>query len=299
MQTLSTSHITIDDISHLFEKKIEAAVLRLDKLHPVISGNKWFKLRYYLEDAKKLGKKSIITFGGTWSNHIIATAAACKMEGLNVTGIIRGEEPSEWSPTLLQAREWGMQFVFTNRVGYREKEVPGPLITPDSYVIPEGGYGLAGAEGAATITSLLPAGQRFTHYCCAAGTGTMSAGLINAASPDQQVISISVMKNNKALEKMISLLLVQKDANKQASWQLLHDYHFDGYAKYQPALLEFMNNFYRQTGIPSDFVYTGKLFYAVNDLIQKDIFPIDSKLLIIHSGGLQGNASLRKGTLIF
>lgn len=285
--------ITVNDISFLFNKDISVSVLRLDQLHPVISGNKWFKLQGYLQEAKAQHKNNIITFGGAWSNHILATAAACRMSGLQATGIIRGEEPAVLSPTLIQAREWGMQLVFIPRSAYRDKYIPGQYLTPDSYVIDEGGYGAPGAKGAAGIPGLCS--TDFTHYCCAVGTGTTMAGLINSAMPRQNITGISVMKNNTGLEEMVGTLVI----NRHTNWQLLHDYHFGGYAKAGPGLFPFMNEFYNSTQIPSDFVYTGKLFYAVSDLIEKDYFAPGSKLLVIHSGGLQGNASLPKGTLIF
>ncbi|MEO5563350.1 MAG: pyridoxal-phosphate dependent enzyme [Chitinophagaceae bacterium] len=293
LSPLTPNHITIDPVSHFFDTSMEIAVLRLDKLHPIISGNKWFKLRYYLEEAKAQNKKTIVTYGGAWSNHIIATAAACKMNGLNSVGIIRGEEPAELSPTLSQAKEWGMRLIFIPRTGYRGKYMPEEFTSKEYYTIDEGGYGKQGAAGAATIFEHIPA--QFTHYCCAAGTGTMSAGLANAIETDQKVISVSVMKNNHSLEKMIGSLLIPT----KKMPEVVHDYHFDGYAKYQPPLLQFMNDFYQGTHIPSDFVYTGKLFYAIGDLLKKGFFPPDSKILLIHSGGLQGNLSLRKGTLMF
>lgn len=290
---LALNDITVDPISFLFENKIEVDVLRLDKISPVISGNKWFKLRYYLEEAKSLHKKSILTFGGAWSNHIIATAAVCKMQELNSIGIIRGEEPKELSSTLSQAKEFGMQLVFISRSDYRQKKIPATLQSSDYYIINEGGYGETGAKGASTI--LDHCNKIYTHYCCAIGTGTMMAGLINAVSPAQTVLGISVMKNNTALKEMIQTLVTGTEKN----WKLIHDYHFGGYAKHQPALLGFMNDFYEQTTIPSDFVYTGKLFFAISDLIRKNYFPADSKLLLVHSGGLQGNSSLPEDTLIF
>lgn len=293
LDTFSPAAIRIDRPGHVFGASVDISVLRLDEVHPVISGNKWFKLRYYIDEAKNTGKKNIVTFGGAWSNHIVATAAACRMNGLTSTGLIRGEEPAQLSPTLEQARQYGMKLVFLSRVAYSEKHVPAEF--DNDYLIPEGGYGPTGAMGAATI--LDHSSGNYTHYCCAVGTGTMMAGIINASSPQQQVTGISVMKNNRQLDDTVGDLVLAE--NKSRSWQLLHDYHFGGYAKYEPSLLQFMNDFYRETGIPSDFVYTGKLFYAVNDLAGKGYFPHGSRLLLIHSGGLQGNASLRKGTLMF
>lgn len=290
---LALNDITVDPISFLYENKIEVDVLRLDKISPVISGNKWFKLRYYLEEAKSQQKKSILTFGGAWSNHIIATAAVCKMQDLNSIGIIRGEGPKQLSSTLLHAKKLGMQLVFISRSDYQQKKIPATLQPGDYYIINEGGYGETGAKGASTM--LDHCNKTYTHYCCAVGTGTMMAGLVNAVSQAQTVLGISVMKNNTALKEMIQTLVTGTGKN----WKIIHDYHFGGYAKHQPALLDFMNEFYKQTAIPSDFVYTGKLFFAISDLIGKNYFPADSKLLLIHSGGLQGNSSLPGVTLIF
>ncbi len=295
MQNLNPHNITTDKltVSLFTEKNIEASVLRLDKIHPVISGNKWFKLQYYIEEAKQLDKRTIVTFGGAWSNHIIATAVVCKFNNLNSIGIIRGEEPVQLSSTLIQTQEVGMQLVFISRTDYGKKIIPKHLQKDEYYFISEGGFGQKGVEGAATILDHCVK-ESYTHICCAAGTGTMMAGLIKAVLPSQQVIGISVLKNNQALEKDVKFL-----AGKTNNFRISYDYHFGGYAKYQLALFSFMNEFYRQTNIPSDFVYTGKLFYGVSDLAKKNFFSPNSKLLIIHSGGLQGNASLRKGTLIF
>jgi 1-aminocyclopropane-1-carboxylate deaminase len=288
---LSFANITEDPVP-LYDD-IAMKALRLDKIHPVISGNKWFKLQHYLKEAKEQDKKKIITFGGAWSNHIIATAAACKMNGFSSAGIIRGEEPAMPSPTLLLAKEYGMKLYFINRDDYSEKKVPAALQDPGYYFINEGGYGEKGAEGAADILNYSK--KDFTHCLCAVGTGTMMAGLINAVSANQKLIGISVLKNNHDLEKNIRSLLTDQSKDRQ----LIHDYHFGGYAKYKPGLIEFMNEFYSKTNIPSDFVYTGKLFFAVCDLVKNNFFPGGSKLLLIHSGGLQGNASLGKGTLIY
>lgn len=292
LAALSFESVTIDPISIFYKRKIEVDVLRLDKISPVISGNKWFKLRYYLEEALASGKKGIITFGGAWSNHIVATAAACKESSLQSIGIIRGEEPKEKSLTLQQAQELGMKLIYISRSEYQLKKIPAEIGADLYYIVNEGGYGITGANGASTILDYCH--KNYTHYCCAVGTGTMMAGIINRIQPDQKVVGISVMKNNRELETMVQELTKENKEN----WQILHDYSFGGYAKHQSALLQFMNEFYKQTAIPSDFVYTGKLFFAINDLIEKNHFPALSRLLLIHSGGLQGNRSLPPGTLL-
>lgn len=296
MQPLQFSAITTDPLllPAWQEKKIHASVLRLDKLHPDVSGNKFFKLRYYLDEARQLGKSHIITYGGAWSNHIAATAAACQLYGFSCTGIIRGERPAMLSRTLETAAAMGMELIFLSRTAFTQHKRTGGPGDTNQYIIPEGGYGKTGAAGAATITKHTDIAS-FTHICCAAGTGTMTAGLLMQSNPPQQVISISVLKNNLSLEPDILALL----ENNNPGPVVIHDYHFGGYAKHTPALLQFMNEWYARTGIPSDFVYTGKLFFAINNLVEKNFFPPGSRLLLVHSGGLQGNASLRKGTLIF
>src|SRR5688572_18315369 len=292
LRDLAFDAITVDDISHLYRSR-EVSVLRLDKISPVISGNKWFKLRFYLEEAIRLNKTGIVTFGGAWSNHIVATAAICNMNGLKSLGIIRGEEPQHLSLLLQQAKQEKMQVAFISRSAYQHKKLPETIATDDYYLVNEGGYGALGVEGASSILDYCR--NNFTHCCCAVGTGTMMAGMINRISRDQQAIGINVLKNNSDLAEKIQALV----HNKKNNWQLINDYSFGGYAKHDPALLRFVNEFYRKTGIPSDFVYTGKLFYAISALIEENYFPPGSKLVLIHSGGLLGNKSLKTGSLMF
>jgi 1-aminocyclopropane-1-carboxylate deaminase len=296
MQAIDYSLISIDPVELPLAKEQEVSlyVLRLDKVHPVISGNKIFKLGDYLEEAIAAGKTHIITFGGAWSNHIVATAAACKMLGLKCTGYIRGEEPKNWSATLREAADYGMQFKFIDRETYRLEKRNFITGNDDIYVIPEGGYGVPGALGASAILNSCH-DAHFSHICCAAGTGTMAAGLALNTKPGEHVIAVSALKNNIQLEDDIRSLT----GDMAPLPVLLHDYHFGGFAKYDSGLISFMNQLYTSTGIPTDFVYTGKLFFAVNDLVQQNYFPAGSRVLIIHSGGLQGNSSLSKGTLIF
>jgi 1-aminocyclopropane-1-carboxylate deaminase len=281
----------------LKEKKINVDVLRLDRIHPIISGNKWFKLKYYIEEARKTAKKHILTFGGAYSNHIIATAAAGKLFDLRTTGIIRGEKPKKLSPALNQATEHGMTLIFVPREAYRKKQIPAEIDnTNELYLIDEGGYGANGARGAAEILHHCEK-EKYSHIACAVGTSTMLAGVIKAILPVQEAIGISVLRNNLQLENHLFNLL--NPPEKEKKLRLFHQYHFGGYAKYSAELVCFMNDFYKTTGIPSDFVYTAKLFYAILDMIGNNLFPEGSNILAIHSGGLQGNLSLTKGKLIF
>ncbi|MGZ3849218.1 MAG: 1-aminocyclopropane-1-carboxylate deaminase/D-cysteine desulfhydrase [Flavisolibacter sp.] len=288
----------IDPLPSLYKFHTRVDVMRLDLLHPVISGNKWYKLKEYLKEAKQQSKTTILTFGGAFSNHIVATAAAARLEGLKSIGIIRGERPSVLSPTLVEALHYGMELHFVSRADYRNKLIPQQMVNQHGgtlYRINEGGYGVKGMEGASAILEKVKA-QVYSHILVAVGTGTTLAGLTLACGLGQKVIGVSVLKNNFSLQQEIETLL---PPGKERLFTLLHEYHFGGYAKYNQSLLRFMNDWYRENGIPSDFVYTGKLFFALDDLIRKSYFPPEARILVLHSGGLQGNRSLPKGSLIF
>jgi 1-aminocyclopropane-1-carboxylate deaminase len=300
---LSFAPVENASVEHLFLEKLElrkitADVLRLDKIHPVVSGNKLFKLRYYLEDAMAKGFQSITTYGGAWSNHIVAAAFFTNQLGLRSTGIIRGEKPAELSSTLLQAAGYGMELRFVSRRSYADtgnNEMLDQLGITDSYLIPAGGAGDFGVRGSLEILSLADK-QPYSHILCSIGTGTMFTGLAIAAGDEQQVIGIPAIKGINRLE---SFLQAPVSPDKYRQCRIITHYHFGGYAKKSPELLQFMNEFYVLTGIPTDFVYTGKLVFACIDLVEKDYFPPGSNLLIIHSGGLQGNASLASNALVF
>lgn len=290
-EELNFNRISVQTITDtLFESSgIHVDVLRLDQLHPVVSGNKWFKLKYYLQYAIANNKKTVATFGGAFSNHIIATAYACNKLQLNCTGFIRGETPKQYSQTLLDVTALNMQLEFLNREAYKNKQA---VIDahPQTFFIPEGGFGMEGAEGAAEIIQLVPNLSKYNYIICAVGTGTMLAGIANASLPHQQCIGVSVMKNNFSLNAAVdSLLNVAKDKTRI---DILHDYHFGGYAKCTTELITFMNRVGKEHGLPLDFVYTAKAFYAVCHLSEKKYFPEGANLLFIHSGGLQGNRSL-------
>lgn len=291
MQQIRENLATLSQVKWLCTENTTVYVLRLDQIHPLISGNKWYKLRYYLEEAKALGRK-VVTFGGAYSNHILATAAACNLYGLPCTGIIRGEEPVRYAQTLTDTLALGMQLHFISRAAYKERWIPELLAKENNYIIPEGGYGHQGMLGAATIS--YPPGF-FDTVCCAAGTGTMMAGLLRSAAACTKIAGFSVLKNHKSLTEEIEALLQQRLSGNST---INSDFHFGGYAKYTDELIRFMNMLYEETGIPTDFVYTAKLFYGVKALLASE-FKKSRNLLIIHSGGLQGNRSLPKGTLIF
>lgn len=284
---LDYNNITLQTISPSWlPDTIRAAVLRLDLLHPEVSGNKWFKLRYNLEAALAQGKTRILTFGGAYSNHIAATAAACQLAGIACTGVIRGEQPPVLSHTLRNAAARGMTLHFISREAYRLKnETDWNALYPDAYVVPEGGNNALGAKGCEEILPLA-ADHSFTHIACAVGTGTTLAGLINSAAPEQEIRGYMVLKGADYLEQEIRSLLTSPPL---PHWQLVHQHHGGGYAKVTPALTAFIRQFYEETGIPLDIVYTGKLFMGFRQDVQNDMYPAGSNVLLIHTGGLQGN----------
>ncbi len=271
-------------------------VLRLDKLHPIVSGNKWFKLKYYLEDAAQKGFTEIITFGGAYSNHIVAVAFACREQGFACTGIIRGEKPAEQSETLKNAAGYNMKLVFLSREEFKQQR-QSTVTNGNTYVIDEGGYGILGAKGAAEILQYAPDVQNYTHIVCATGTGTMLAGLINASSTHQHVIGVSVLKNNFSIEDEVNALVLNEVPH--GSYNIVHDFHFGGYAKHPAELLEFMQDAWGNYSLPTDIVYTAKTLFAVKEMIVNHTLPAGARVLMIHSGGLQGNTSLKAGVLPF
>src|SRR6187401_496181 len=292
MELPDLKKITTDKIQITFlqNKNVELDVLRLDKIHPVISGNKWFKLKHHLDNFNAGNNNGIITFGGAWSNHIVATACACYLKKIKCIGIIRGEEPSNLSTTLREAANYEMDMKFISRETYAQRtsnEFLGSIKKefPGYYIIPEGGSGKEGEKGAGEMLLYVDE-KNYTHIACAVGTGTMFNGISAAATTNQNILGIVVLKGWKVENIMVNT-------------EMILNYHFGGYAKYDLTLIDFMNEFFRLTNIPTDFVYTGKLAFALLDLIKKDHFPPASKILMIHSGGLQGNASLQKGSLIF
>jgi 1-aminocyclopropane-1-carboxylate deaminase len=299
-----------DDMLH--RKNVAIDVLRLDLIHPVISGNKWFKLKYHLQEALQQNKKGILTFGGAWSNHLVATALACAQANLASIGIIRGERPALLSATLQEVQDYAMQLQFISRNEYANEAAIIPVLQekyPDHYIVPQGGQSHLGVLGAAEIGRLAQM-ESYSHICCATGTGTMLAGLVHAALPHQQVIGICSLKitddENNSLNNFVKPYAAPFPTSPPAGgggafkkYTILYDYHFGGYARKTDELIRFMNSIYQQHELPTDFVYTGKLFFGVMHLVQTNYFQPGNRLLLVHSGGLQGNRSLPAGTLTY
>ncbi len=307
----------IEAIPYLSTHSIAIDVLRLDQIHPVVSGNKWYKLRYYIQAALESNTNTIASFGGPYSNHLVALAYAAKEHGLKSKGYVRSNAGEAVTPTLQEAITYGMELIFLGRTSFLEKKTTllshHIIEASKTYYVDEGGYGELGAKGACTIISdwdplnnrnILSAYTNdlsknpihaYDYIICAVGTGTMIAGILNAALKHQCIIGIPVLKNEGTIKDEILNLL--KD--KQIRFELLHTFHQGGYAKTTPAQIEFINRFWVNTKIPTDIVYTGKVFYAVEQLMQQNYFKPNTKVLIIHSGGLQGNRSLAEDVLLF
>lgn len=277
-------------------------LLRLDLLHPIVSGNKFYKLRYYIEFALAKGVSTVASFGGPYSNHIVALAFTAKKAGLKSIGYIRTNADEPMTPSLNEAKAYGMELVYLGRTDFQSKKeaiLQSSETNTDCYLIDEGGYGTIGAKGAATIL----AEQATSHYdtiICAVGTGTMLAGIINAADAHQKIIGIPVLKNEGSINAEINVLLLDNPIYKNNQpYTLLHQFHQGGYAKTNPMILDFMNRLWDAEKIPTDIVYTSKLLFGVEQLIKENYFEKDASILVIHSGGLQGNRSLPEGTLRF
>ena len=280
-----------------FSQSQKVDLLRLDLLHPIVSGNKFYKLRYYIATAKANTCSAVASFGGPYSNHIVALAYTAKEAGLKSIGYIRTNADEPMTPSLKDAKAYGMELVYLGRTDFQSKKasiLQSSEAMTDFYFIDEGGYGTIGAKGAATILTE----QNTVHYdyiICAVGTGTMLAGCINAASPNQKIIGIPVLKNEGSIESEINALIEDKNR----TYTLLHQFHQGGYAKTNPMMLDFMNRLWDTEKIPTDIVYTSKLLFGVEQLIQENYFEKDASILVIHSGGLQGNRSLPAGSLKF
>lgn len=276
---------------------ISLTIKREDLLHPFISGNKFRKLKYNLLQAKDENLETILTFGGAYSNHIAAVAYAGKEQRFKTIGIIRGEElrnKISENPTLQFAQECGMQLEFVTREAYRLKTEPHFIAKLKDkfdafYLVPEGGtneYAIKGCEEILTEED-----KHFDFVCCAVGTGGTISGIINSALQHQKVLGFPALKGDFLKDE------IRKFAS-NINWKLVTEYHFGGYGKVTDELIQFINQFYKQTEIPLDPIYTGKMVFGVIDLIQKNYFPENAKILLIHTGGLQGiqgiNALLKK-----
>jgi len=279
------------ELEAVAQKGITLYLKREDLLHAPVSGNKYRKLKYNIKHALSEKYRTILTFGGAFSNHIAATAAAANSYGLNAIGIIRGDElEKQWrhNPTLSYAASQGMQLKFISRTMYREKENASILLElrhkfGDFYYLPEGGTNPLAILGCEEI--LVESDKDFDYVCCAVGTGGTMAGLCNSTFTNQTVLGFPALKGS----------FLKEDIRKFTStnnWRLQYNYHFGGYAKVTRELIVFMNTFKKQTQIPLDAIYTGKMVFGVLDMIAKNYFTRGTRILMVHTGGLQGNEGM-------
>ncbi|MGV3540354.1 MAG: 1-aminocyclopropane-1-carboxylate deaminase/D-cysteine desulfhydrase [Rufibacter sp.] len=273
------------------EKGVMLSVLREDLLHPAIPGNKWRKLKYNLQAAREQNCETLVTFGGAFSNHIAAVAAAGQEFGFATLGYIRGEETLPLNPTLQYATACGMQLRYLSRSEYRlrhDVRFQAEILktAPKPYLLPEGGTNLLAVKGCTEIVTELT--ETWDVLCVAAGTSGTLAGVIAGAAGKGKIISFPALKGGEFLQKEVAELVQAYSDQQFDNWELQTNYHFGGYAKHAPELLAFIQDFYAQHQILLDPVYTGKMLYGVYDLIRKDYFDRGTKVVVVHTGGQQG-----------
>lgn len=283
---LSYQHTPIQEIqdSILAKAEIRLFIKREDLNHPFVSGNKWWKLKYNLEDANLQGKKALLTLGGAFSNHIYATAAAAYELQLESIGVIRGEETLPLNPTLRFAKSKGMKLHYISRETYRKKSDEYFVEQlhdqfGDFYLIPEGGSNELAVKGVQEFIQMLDV--NFDFLCCPVGTGGTLAGVIRGLRGEKKIIGFSALKGGTFLNDVVRSL-----GSKHTNWEIITEYHFGGYAKSTPALLQFIDDFKTHHNIPLEFIYTGKMISGIFDLARKGFFEKRSTILAIHTGGV-------------
>ena len=275
----------------LKEMKISLFIKREDLNHPDLSGNKWHKLKYNLLEARKQGKKTLLTFGGAYSNHIYATAAAGKIFNLNTIGIIRGEDHLPLNPTLSFAKDNGMKLYYLDRTSYRQKNSP-EIINHlqekfgDFYLLPEGGTNEFAVKGCSEIIGKV--NIDFNYVCCPCGTGGTLAGLISGLNGRNFALGFAVLKGASFLKENVNSLLKNCGSNSFQRWDINLGYHFGGYARMDSVLLDFVKRFTSLTKIPIEPIYTGKMLFGIYDLASKGYFKEGNVIIAIHTGGMQG-----------
>jgi len=280
------------DISASAGLKGEVDILRLDQVHPFISGNKWYKLQHYLREALQSEKSHLLSFGGAYSNHLHALAYSAQQIDMPVTGIVRGEISASLTPTLQDCSKWGMRLEPMSRDRYRELSRESmreqvQRMFPDAYVIPEGGEGTLGTLGVHDLFARLyhEGLMSYDLIVSPVGSGTTLAGIISASKGRAQVLGISALKGAYDLEARVETAL---EAGQIGDWEIWHDYHFGGFAKQNPRLTDFISRLHASSGVLLDPVYTGKAFFALAEGLAQGRIAKDARVLFVHTGGLQG-----------
>lgn len=280
------------------QKKVRFYLKRDDLLHKTVSGNKWRKLKYNIAEARRQQKTTLLTFGGAYSNHLYATAAVGKLLGWRTIGIVRGEAHSRLNPTLAFAQTQGMQIAYLSRSAYKEKDTEAMRSAlhkrfGDFYLLPEGGTNLFALQGCAEIVDEVNSklGTDYQVFACACGTGGTLAGLLTALPPTAKAYGFSALKGGAFLSEEVNKLLAAANTEAKADWQIVTQYHFGGYAKTKPALLNFWHTFEQQFGVRIEPVYTAKMLYGLFEMIKNDCFAAGETIVALHTGGLQGAKS--------
>lgn len=280
----------------LEENGIELYLKRDDLINSKVSGNKWRKMKYNLQQANKEGKETILTFGGAYSNHIMATAAAGFIFKVKTIGIIRGEEHLPLNDSLAFATSCGMELFYMDRETYRNKhtqevkEYVHKTFGSDLYLLPEGGSNKYAVKGCAEVISEIDID--FDFICCACGTGGTVSGLIAGLDHRKMVLGFPALKGASFLYDDVKSLLYEYNGEEYNNWDLQLDYHFGGYAKKNEELVNFIKDFYFKTNIELDFVYTGKMLFGIYDLIKKGYFKRGHTIIAVHTGGLPNGSVL-------
>ncbi len=286
--TLGISQLKEDFLDRL---GLGLSLLRLDEIHPVLNGNKWYKLKYNLREMRSLGKTHLVSFGGAFSNHLAAVAAAGFQYGIRTTGIVRGEEHLPLNPTLSKALEQGMNLEYVDREKYRNKPelmrwAEGKF-GPEAYILPEGGSNELAFKGCLEILEgITPV---YEKICCACGTGITLAGIASSPKGRNRTIGFSALKDTSFFYRALSAFAGEKVADETP---VISDYHFGGYGKIKPELVSFVKEFYTTHGIQLDYLYNGKMMFGIYELARKGFFRPGTQILAIHTGGLQGNAGI-------
>jgi 1-aminocyclopropane-1-carboxylate deaminase/D-cysteine desulfhydrase-like pyridoxal-dependent ACC family enzyme len=280
----------------LVKQGVQLSVLRLDLVHPTIGGNKWYKLKYNLLHARTEGHSTLLTVGGAYSNHLYATAAAGRAYAFKTIGIVRGEAHKPLNPTLRFAQAQGMGLHYVNREAFRQRgelEFQEQLLARFGrhYYLPEGGTNALAVRG---CTEIVPAEPPFDYVACCVGTGGTLAGVLTSTAGRATVLGFPALKGGAFLRETVDQLTQQHNGQQYGHYRLVQDYHFGGYARVTPELVDFINEFYQTTGIPLEPVYTGKMMYGLYNMISEGYFPAGSEVLVIHSGGLQGIAGFNE-----
>ena len=285
---------------------VQLDIVRLDLVDETISGNKWFKLKHNLSAARELNYKRVLSYGGCHSNHLHALAAAGKRFGFETIGVVRGDEPLTYSATLQDLLKYGMDLKFISRERYRDKNAQGSISALEKefgefFLIPEGGSNLLGVKGCAEMVSLLwdQPDTKIDYLVLGCGTGATLAGAVVGAGGRCKVLGISALKGADYLNDNVLSLISSFNRSQSCAglsigeWRIIHDYHFGGFAKIKPELVQFMDAFSIDTGIPVEPLYVGKTLFAVYDLIKTGQIPNGARIVVVHTGGLQGVRGMR------